>query len=73
MRVEEKWPSQPGPQGWEEEVLDLRTGLHDTRFDYLELMLDGVLALYVMGPVITALCVGCGLTTPGRGMLPIWS
>src|SRR4030095_5886332 len=32
------------PQDREEEVLDLRAGLRDARFDYLELMLDGVLA-----------------------------
>src|SRR5262245_48547769 len=44
IRIEEEVAEPAGPQDRAEEVLDLRAGLHDARFDYFELMLDSVLA-----------------------------
>src|SRR5262245_38003417 len=44
IRVEEEVAEPAWPQDRAEEVLNLRAGLRDARFDYLELMLDGVLA-----------------------------
>ena len=48
IRVEEEAAEPAWPQDWEE-VLDLRAGLHDARFDDLKLMLDGVLAFVCHG------------------------
>src|SRR5262245_35365982 len=47
--VEEEVAEPAWPQDREEEVLDLRTSLHDARLDYLDLMLDGVLAFVLHG------------------------
>src|SRR5215475_7253582 len=44
IRVEEEVAEPAWPQDREEEVLDLRAGLRDTHFDYLELMLNSLLA-----------------------------
>src|SRR4029450_3685928 len=47
--VEEEVAEPAWPQDREEEVFDLRTSLHDARLDYLDLMLDGVLAFVLHG------------------------
>ena len=72
MRVEEEAAEPAWPKDRKEKILDLGADLRDVCLHHLELMLVRVF-LYCMGPVITALCVGVGLTTPGRGMLPGWS